>query len=137
MASKIHKSPTVSVESRAQYESVLNSEPVVVTKFSAPWCRVCKKMKSSYEGISYLKMWSTQSFVEFSKELAVSATFFEFDTTKLEELSMSLGVKGLPYFTVHVAGEKVGEFNGSKWPSIEEKLRHLIPGAAVSTLVRF
>ena len=67
-------------------------------------------------------------------ELGSGALLLELDTVKLEELSLSLGVKSLPYFQFYKAGQLSGDFAGSKWDAVKQRvMAHVGPVAAPPT----
>ena len=61
-------------------------------------------------------------------EYGERAVLLELNTVQLEELSLSLGVQSLPYFQFYSGGQRRGDFAGSKWAAVKDRIvGHLGP----------
>lgn len=98
--------PTISrVSSSEEFQSILSRNKQVVVKFTADWCKPCKKIDPFYTDLAP----------------KYNATFCKIDVDELEDVAMEHGVAIMPTFMVF-KGKCVGSVSGAN----EEKLEDLI-----------
>lgn len=87
---------TQEISTQAQLDEVIKS-PMVVVKFSAPWCGPCKQMAPIFEDVS-----KTMTNVQFIKV----------DTDKSPTIASKYGVQSIPTTIFFKNGNDVGRING-------------------------
>ncbi|CAM9365421.1 unnamed protein product, partial [Sphacelaria rigidula] len=80
-------------------------EPLVITDFTASWCKPCQKMTPVFEGLA--------------KEYKGSAVFCKVDINDLPDVYDGLSI---PAFHIFKGGEKVDSSTGSN----EERLQKMV-----------
>ena len=90
-------------------ESVLNTTTRVFVKFTAKWCKPCKKIEPH--------------FVSLSKQYK-DATFVNVDIDEFEDLAVEYGVSSIPLFVaLDSRGQKLGALSGSDESKLTEFIR--------------
>jgi len=85
------------VSSKAEFQSALKENNIVVMDAFATWCGPCKVI--------------APQVVKFSEEFP-DAHFIKLDVDEVPDVAQELGIRAMPTFLIFKAEEKVGEVVG-------------------------
>ncbi|KKQ32240.1 MAG: Thioredoxin [candidate division TM6 bacterium GW2011_GWF2_37_49] len=86
------------IETKEELEATLKSDKIVVAKFYAEWCSVCKEMQSAFE--------------EVAKSYADKCEFIAINIDKSKELAESQNIKGVPTVVIFKKGQELDRTTG-------------------------
>jgi thioredoxin 1 len=84
--------------STEEYEKIINTMPVVLIDFYAPWCGPCKKIQPILE--------------ELEKEYAGKAYILRINIDENKQLQRRMGIDEIPFFKRYVNGKENGNYIG-------------------------
>mmetsp|Transcript_6974 Transcript_6974/g.17505 ORF Transcript_6974/g.17505 Transcript_6974/m.17505 type:complete len:152 (+) Transcript_6974:80-535(+) len=94
-----------------------SSGSLVVLKFTATWCGVCRKIAPFYEGLA-----RDPKVTETSNVVAL----YNVDVDEAHDLTNSYGASALPLFVFLVDGKKVDTLVGAQQTALKKKiLKHV------------
>jgi thioredoxin 1 len=97
----------IHVDSRSQFEQLLESEPLVLVDYYADWCGPCKMMEPTIEQIAADER----------------VTVLKLDVDEHQELAREAGVRSIPTLQFFANGERVRRLVGMQ---DEDALREAI-----------
>lgn len=78
---------------------ILNTTKPIIVRFSAEWCKPCKKIQPD--------------FINLSKEYNESAIFVAVDVDKYDELAAKYSAFSIPLFVAIKDGKEISRYSGS------------------------
>lgn len=87
------------------WSDVIGSEELTVCKFTASWCKPCKRMEPVF-----------QELVEQNKKLR----FVTFDVDEHDELFQRIGVIGIPHINIYKKGEVIDSLKGEDHTALRD-----------------
>ncbi|OGM42500.1 thioredoxin [Aspergillus bombycis] len=98
------------LNSLTEFQTLINSDQVVIIDFWATWCGPCRAISPVFEQLA--------SIPEFS-----SIKFVKVDTDEQQDIAEEVGIRSLPTFMVFQNGIKVDELVGASPPGLEQLVR--------------
>lgn len=86
------------IETKEEFEAALKSDKVVVAKFHAEWCEVCKGMQPTFE--------------EAAKANAEKCDFIAINIDKAKEVAEAQNIKGVPSVVIFKKGQEIDRTTG-------------------------
>ncbi|KAH8667385.1 thioredoxin-like protein [Tricladium varicosporioides] len=94
-------SPTISIDSSAEFSKILGSSSVVITDFYADWCGPCKAISPHFEALS----------TKYAKPNRI--TFTKVNVDNQQEIAQKYGVRAMPTFLIFKNGTVIQTIKGA------------------------
>jgi thioredoxin 1 len=98
--------PTKIVESKKEYDDLLNSHPYAVVYATASWCGPCKAIGPFFD--------KHASEYDIPEKIA----FIKFDTDEVPDIAQELGIRSIPAFFTFEDGGKIDSLSGANPPAL-------------------
>lgn len=92
------------VTSKAEYDSAVSTNKVVVVDFYATWCGPCKMISPKLEELS---------------KTYTNVTFIKVDVDELPDVAQIAEVKAMPTFHIFVGGERSAVIVGADYAKLK------------------
>ncbi|XP_052675227.1 uncharacterized protein LOC128156931 [Crassostrea angulata] len=96
------------VDSKAEFDSTIKDNKMVVVDFFATWCGPCKMIAPKIE--------------EMEKEYS-GVVFIKVDVDENEETAAACEISAMPTFHIYKDGAKVGEVVGANEKAIRDEIQ--------------
>jgi len=93
------------IESKAEWQQTIDSNPVVFVDCYATWCGPCKVISPIFDKLS---------------EEHTNAKFIKVDVDKLPDVAQELGVRAMPTFFAFKDGKPAGDMMGANPPALQQ-----------------
>ena len=97
----------VILSSEIQFESILQSNPLVVVDFTATWCGPCKVVAPKFEALG---------------EKYKDVVFVKIDIDQFQKITNDCGIKSMPTFIIYKSAKKVSQVVGANIVKVEQEL---------------
>ncbi|KJE91856.1 thioredoxin [Capsaspora owczarzaki ATCC 30864] len=98
---------TIHVTSKAEFDTHINGDKLVIVDFYATWCGPCKMIAPQIEKLAAEN---------------TGITFLKVDVDELEDVAASCSISAMPTFQAFRKGSKVGEVIGANVKAVIELL---------------
>ncbi|KAF4632782.1 hypothetical protein G7Y89_g5349 [Cudoniella acicularis] len=94
-------SPTISIDSPAEFSKILGSSTIVITDFYADWCGPCKAISPTFEALS----------TKYAKPNRI--TFTKVNVDNQQAIAQQYGVRAMPTFLIFRSGTVIQTIKGA------------------------